>query len=32
MKSYARSDALKNHLKLVHKCKLEYVDNIHVTL
>lgn len=31
MKSYARRDALKNHLKLVHKCKLESsIDNVQI--
>lgn len=34
MKSYARSDALKNHLKIVHKCKLKSStdNNVYVTL
>lgn len=32
-KSYARSDALKNHLKLVHKFRVDSsVDNINVIL
>lgn len=33
MKSYTRSDALKNHLKMIHACKLDSsIDNTYVTL